>query len=92
MCVVFSTKKILHWMFANLLLLIFEEESSVARRCNCDGRVNEDEYDIWLPLFGSNAKYIRRGSEAGANVSSDADGRGDLRILSSSDLSFDPYG
>jgi hypothetical protein len=65
---------------------------TVARRCDCDGRVDADEYDIRLPLFGSNAKYIGRGSGAGTYVSSDADGRGDLRILSGSDLSFDPYG
>jgi hypothetical protein len=61
-------------------------------RFNCNGRVNEDEYDIWLPLFGSVAKYIWRGSGAGTNVSGDAVSRGDLRILSGSDLSFDPHG
>jgi hypothetical protein len=79
-------------MLANLLLLIFEEESAVACRCDCDGRVDEDEYAIWLPLFGSNAKYIERGSGTGTNVSGDAVSRGDLRILSGADLSFDPHG
>jgi hypothetical protein len=89
---VFPRKKFCYLMFGNLLLLIFEEERAVARRRDCDGRVNEDEYAIWLPLFGCNAKYIEWGSGAGTNVSGDAVSRGDLRILSGADFSFDPHG
>jgi len=81
-------------MFANLLLLIFEAESAVARRCNCDGRVNEDEFDIWLHLFGIRTKWSEHGSGAGMDVfAGDADSdRGSLRILSIANRSVDPHG
>jgi hypothetical protein len=81
-------------MFADLLLLIFEEQSVVARRCDCDGRVDEDEFDIWLRLFGISTKCNEPESGVGADVfAGDADSdRASLRILSGSDRSIDPYG
>jgi hypothetical protein len=81
-------------MFANLLLLIFEEDSAVARRCDCDGRVNEHEFDNWLLLFGIRTKWNEHGSVAGMDVfAGDADSdRRSLRILSVADRSVDPYG
>ncbi len=81
-------------MFAHLLLLSFEEERVVARRCDCDGRVNEHEFDIWLLLFGIRTKWNEHGSGAGMDVfAGGADsGRCSLRILSVADLSVDPHG
>jgi hypothetical protein len=81
-------------MFANVLLLIFEEGGAVARRCDCDGRVNEHEFDIWLLLFGIRTKWNVHGSGAGIDVfASGADSdRGSLRILSVADRSVGPYG
>jgi hypothetical protein len=69
-------------MFANRLFLMSEEECAVARRCDCNVRVKEDEYAIWLRLFGSHAKYIEWGSGAGTDVSGVAIDGSDLRILS----------
>jgi hypothetical protein len=61
-----------------------------------DVRVKEhgDSFDIWLPLFGVSTKWNGRGSGTGMDVfAGDADSdRGDLRILSGTDLSVDPYG
>jgi hypothetical protein len=87
----FPRKKFRHSMFADLLLLIFEEDSAVARRCDCDGRVNEHEFDIWLLLFGIRTKWNEHGS--GAVFAGDADSdRGSLRILFVADRSVDPHG
>jgi hypothetical protein len=94
MRVVFSAKKIRYLMFAHLLLLIFEGESAVARRCDCDGRVEKHELDIWLPLFGICTKWNEHGSGTGMDIfADDADSdRGSLRILFVADLSVDPHG
>ena len=56
--------------------------------------MNEDEFDIWLHLFGIRTKWSEHGSGAGMDVfAGDADSdRGSLRILSIANRSVDPHG
>jgi hypothetical protein len=94
MCASFSKKKIPSFDVHSCSSADLRRGQCSARRCDCDGRVNEHEFDIWLLLFGIRTKWNEHGSRSGIDVfAGDADSdRGSLRILSVADRSVGPYG